>query len=71
MPGTNTTSTSHSQLMSLLPRVLHVPADPVAGRNIAAIVDLLAREIGLREAGSRAATGRLIDLLLIAAIRRE
>jgi len=57
-------------LMSLLPRVLHVPADPVAGRNIAVIVDLLAREIGVREAGSRAATARLIDLLLIAAIRR-
>ena len=57
-------------LMSLLPRVLHVPADPVAGRNIGAIVDLLASEIGLREAGSRAATARLIDLLLIAAIRR-
>jgi transcriptional regulator GlxA family with amidase domain len=47
-----------------------VPADPVAGRSIAAIVELLAREIGLREAGSRAAAARLIDLLLIAAIRR-
>ena len=57
-------------LMSLLPRVLHVRADPVAGRTIAAIVDLLAGEIGLREAGSRAAAARLIDLLLIAAIRR-
>ncbi|MGZ4248847.1 MAG: cupin domain-containing protein [Solirubrobacteraceae bacterium] len=57
-------------LMSLLPDVLHVPADPVAGRNIAAIVELLASEIGLREAGARAATARLIDLLLIAAIRR-
>jgi AraC-like DNA-binding protein len=57
-------------LMSLLPPVLHVPAEPVTGRNIAAIVDLLANEIGLREAGSRAAAARLIDLLLIAAIRR-
>jgi AraC-like DNA-binding protein len=57
-------------LMSLLPHVLHVPADPVAGRSVAAIVDLLAAEIGLREAGSRAAAARLIDLLLIAAIRR-
>jgi AraC-like DNA-binding protein len=57
-------------LMSLLPDVLHVPADPIAGRNIAAIVELLASEIGLREAGARAATARLIDLLLIAAIRR-
>jgi transcriptional regulator GlxA family with amidase domain len=57
-------------LMGLLPHVLHVPADPVAGRSIAALVDLLAGEIGLREAGSRAAAARLIDLLLIAAIRR-
>jgi AraC-like DNA-binding protein len=57
-------------LMSLLPHVLHVPADPVAGRDIASIVDLLAGEIGVREAGSRAATARLIDLLLIVAIRR-
>ncbi|MBV8711484.1 MAG: AraC family transcriptional regulator [Solirubrobacterales bacterium] len=57
-------------LMGLLPHVLHVPADPVAGRRIAAIVDLLAGEIGLKEAGSRAAVARLIDLLLIATIRR-
>ena len=57
-------------LMGLLPPVLHVPADPVAGRSIAAVVDLLAGEIGLKEAGSRAAVARLIDLLLIAAIRR-
>ncbi|MBV9943439.1 MAG: AraC family transcriptional regulator [Solirubrobacterales bacterium] len=57
-------------LMGPLPHVLHVPADPVAGRSIAAIVDLLAGEIGLRRAGSRAAAARLIDLLLIAAIRR-
>jgi AraC-like DNA-binding protein len=57
-------------LMGLLPRVLHVPADPVAGRSMAAIVDLLAGELGLKEAGSRAAAARLIDLLLIGAIRR-
>jgi AraC-like DNA-binding protein len=57
-------------LMSLLPHILHVPADPVAGRRVAAIVELLAGEIGLREPGSRAAAARLIDLLLIAAIRR-
>jgi transcriptional regulator GlxA family with amidase domain len=42
----------------------------VAGRAVAAIVDLLAGEIGLRGAGSRAAAARLIDLLLIVAIRR-
>jgi len=57
-------------LMSLLPHVLHVPADPVAGRSTAAIVELLAAEIGVRKAGSRAAVARLTDLLLIAAIRR-
>jgi AraC-like DNA-binding protein len=57
-------------LMSLLPHVLHVPADPVSGREIAALVGLLAGEIGARGAGSRAAAARLIDLLLIVAIRR-
>jgi AraC-like DNA-binding protein len=57
-------------LMSVLPDVLHVPADPVAGHGVAAIVELLARELGQRSAGSCAAVARLIDLLLIAAIRR-
>jgi AraC-like DNA-binding protein len=57
-------------LMSLLPRLVYVPVDPVGGRDIAAIVDLLTGEIGARDAGSRAASARLIDLLLIAAIRR-
>jgi len=57
-------------LMSLLPGALHVPADPVGGRDIAAITTLLAGEVGVSGAGSRAAVARLIDLLLIAAIRR-
>jgi AraC-like DNA-binding protein len=57
-------------LMSLLPAVVYVPVDPAQGRDIAAIVDLLSGEIGARGAGSRAAAARLIDLLLIAAIRR-
>ena len=52
-------------LMSLLPPVIHVPADPVARRDIAAIVELLAMELGARRPGSRAATARLIDTLLI------
>ena len=56
-------------LMGLLPPLIHVPADPVAGRDIAPIVDLLALEVGARRAGSRAAAARLIDMLLIAAIR--
>ena len=56
--------------MSLLPGALHVPADPVGGRDIAAIITLLAGEVGVSGAGSRAAVARLIDLLLIAAIRR-
>jgi AraC-like DNA-binding protein len=56
-------------LMGLLPPVIHVPADPVAGRDVAVIVELLAMEVGARRPGSRAAAARLIDSLLIAAIR--
>jgi AraC-like DNA-binding protein len=56
-------------LMGLLPRAIHMPADPVAGRDVAAIVELLAMEIGARRPGSRAAAARLIDTLLIASIR--
>jgi AraC-like DNA-binding protein len=56
-------------LMGLLPPVIHMPADPVAGRDVAAIVELLAMEVGARRPGSRAAAARLIDTLLIAAIR--
>jgi hypothetical protein len=57
-------------LMSALPHVMHVPADPVAGRDVTALVGLLAHEVGERHAGARSATARLIDLLLIASIRR-
>jgi len=57
-------------LMGLLPPVIHVPADPVAGRDVAAIVELLAMEVGARRPGARAAAARLFDTLLIAAIRR-
>ena len=57
------------RLMSLLPTVLHVRADPADGRDVAAIVELLAREVGGGGAGSRTAVARLIDLLLIVAIR--
>ena len=56
-------------LMSLLPRVIHVPADPLAGRDVTAIVGLLAAEAGMQRPGARAATSRLIDMLLIATIR--
>jgi len=56
-------------LMGQLPPVVHVPADPVGGRDVAAIVELLAMEVGARRPGSRAAAARLIDTLLIAAIR--
>jgi AraC-like DNA-binding protein len=56
-------------LVSLLPPVVHVPADPVAGRDVAALVELLALEAGARRPGSRAAAARLIDMLLIASIR--
>lgn len=56
-------------LMSLLPSFIHVAADPVNGRDTAAIVELLAREVGDPRPGSRAATARLLDMLLIAVIR--
>jgi AraC-like DNA-binding protein len=56
------------RLMGLLPEVLHVPAGP-AERQVAAIVELLGAEVGTRHPGSRAAAARLIDLLLIAAVR--
>ena len=55
--------------MSLLPPVIHVPADPVGARDVAAIVELLAQESALRRPGSRAAAARLLDMLLIAAVR--
>jgi AraC-like DNA-binding protein len=42
----------------------------VAGRDVTVLVELVAREVGERNAGARSATARLIDLLLIAAIRR-
>jgi AraC-like DNA-binding protein len=57
-------------LAGLLPEVVHVPADPVHGRDVAALVELLAAELGGRRAGHRAATARLLDLLLVAAMRR-
>ena len=56
-------------LLSLLPAVIHLPADPVGGRRIGALLTLLAGELGGREAGSRTAVDRLIDLLLIHTIR--
>src|SRR5205807_7944564 len=56
-------------LMGLLPPLIHVPSDPVSGRDIAAIVELLAMEVGARRPGSRAAAARLLDTLLIAVIR--
>ena len=57
-------------LLSLLPEVLHVPADPVDGARVAAIVGMLAGEVGGHEPGSRAGVARLIDLLLIQVVRR-
>jgi AraC-like DNA-binding protein len=56
-------------LLALLPPVLHVPADPVNGGATAALVQLLAGEVGLRDPGARAAVDRLIDLLLIGMLR--
>jgi AraC-like DNA-binding protein len=56
-------------LMSLLPTVLRVPADPERGGRVAPIVELLAGEVGAHGPGSQAAVARLLDLLLIEAIR--
>jgi AraC-like DNA-binding protein len=56
-------------LMGQLPPVVHVPADPVGGRDIAGIIELLAMEIGAPRPGSRAAAARLTDTLLIVAVR--
>jgi AraC-like DNA-binding protein len=56
-------------LMSLLPPVMHVPAEPARAQRVAMIVELLADEVGGHGQGSRAAAARLLDLLLIEAIR--
>ena len=57
------------RLVGVLPTVLHVAADPFRERDVGAIVALLASEVGGTAAGSRTAAARLIDLLLIAAVR--
>jgi AraC-like DNA-binding protein len=59
---------AHS-LLSLLPAVLHMPADPLAGSQVTTLVSLLAGELGGRQAGARAAVARLIDILLIHVVR--
>jgi AraC-like DNA-binding protein len=57
-------------LMSQLPPALYVPAGmPGHDGGLAATLGLLALELGGRPPGSRAAVGRLIDLLLIHVMR--
>jgi AraC-like DNA-binding protein len=57
-------------LMSQLPLVLYVPAGmPGDDGGVAATLRLLALELGGRPPGSRAAVGRLIDVMLIHAMR--
>jgi AraC-like DNA-binding protein len=57
-------------LMSQLPPVLHIPAGmPGDDEALAATLRLLALELGGRPPGSRAAVGRLIDVMLIHAMR--
>jgi AraC-like DNA-binding protein len=56
-------------LMSLLPKVMRVPADPARPGRVAPIVELLADEVGAHGPGSRTAVARLLDLLLIEALR--
>jgi AraC-like DNA-binding protein len=57
-------------LLSLLPDVLHLPADPVGGAKVAAILALLAGEVGEHQPGARTGVARLVDLLLIQVVRR-
>src|SRR5215472_8024699 len=57
-------------LLSQLPPVLYVPAGmPGDDGGVAATLRLLALELGGRPPGSRAAVGRLIDVMLIHAMR--
>jgi AraC-like DNA-binding protein len=57
-------------LMSQLPPVLYVPAGmPGDDGGVAATLRLLALELGGRPPGSRAAVGRLIDVILIHVMR--
>jgi AraC-like DNA-binding protein len=57
-------------LMSQLPPVLHIPAGmPGEDGGVAATLRLLALELGGRPPGSRAAVGRLIDVMLIHVMR--
>jgi len=57
-------------LMSQLPPVLHIPAGiPGDDGGLAATLRLLALELGGRPPGSRAAVGRLIDVMLIHVMR--
>jgi AraC-like DNA-binding protein len=56
-------------LLSLLPTVLHVPAGKAPPSRMASIVDLLADELDRHGPGSGTVVVRLLDLLLIEAIR--
>lgn len=57
-------------LMSQLPPVLHIPAGmPGDDGGVAETLRLLALELGGRPPGSRAAVGRLIDVMLIHVMR--
>jgi len=57
-------------LLSQLPPVLHIPAGmPGDEGGVAATLSLLALELGARPPGSRAAVGRLIDVMLIHVMR--
>src|SRR5947207_5687571 len=57
-------------MMSQLPPVLYIPAGmPADDGGVAATLRLLALELGGRPPGSRAAVGRLIDVMLIHVMR--
>jgi AraC-like DNA-binding protein len=58
-------------LLSLLPPVLHIPADPPGGASpVQATLQMLAAELGGHHEGSRAVVDRLVDVLFVQVVRR-
>ncbi|MFE3195726.1 AraC family transcriptional regulator [Nocardia sp. NPDC059240] len=57
-------------LMRLLPQVVHLPADhTAAGRELADTLQLLATELAVERPGGQTVTERLVDVLLVQALR--
>jgi hypothetical protein len=57
-------------LLSVVPQILHAPADEVAASSqLRSVVELLAGEIGSPELGSETAARRLLDVLFLYGLR--